>query len=85
MPEQSTFGSCLNRTVDDRLFGLTEEERELRGTIQQFCKREVLPLAEVSKIGKIIKQDKDKDKDKDKYKDKDRDKDKDKDKDRAIR
>ena len=30
MPEQSTFGSCLNRTVDDRLFGLTEEERELR-------------------------------------------------------
>ena len=46
-PDQSTFGACLNRTVDDRIFGLTEEERELRATIQQFCKREIRPLAEV--------------------------------------
>ena len=45
--DQSTFGACLNRTVDDRIFGLTEEERELRATIQQFCKREIRPLAEV--------------------------------------
>ena len=52
LAEQSTFGACINRTVDDRLFGLSEEESQLRAAIQQFCKREIRPLAEVSKESK---------------------------------
>ena len=52
LTEQSTFGACINRTVDDRLFGLSEEESQLRATIQQFCKREIRPLAEVSRESK---------------------------------
>ena len=37
----------INRSIDDRLFGLTEEQIELRATVQQFCKKEIRPLAEV--------------------------------------
>lgn len=34
-----------HRAVDDRLFGVTEEQAALRAAVASFCRREVAPLA----------------------------------------